>query len=139
MSTAVPVPRPVASRVRAAAVARAHQRLLQAPLMADYTKRMRESDEQPPQQPEAGETKDESSSTPSIAGQQKGDDVDDDNALLVAVDVHDTDAPALVNNIQVEHASNEWCGLIVAGLDRNKPEFWISYPDFDTINVEEQA
>ena len=104
-------------------------------LMADYTKRTRYSDEQPPQQPEAGETQDdESSSSPSIAGQQKGDDVDDDNALLVAVDVHDTDAPALVNNIQVEHASNEWCGLIVAGLDRIKPEFSISYPDFDTIN-----
>lgn len=138
MSTAAPVPRPVvASRVRAAAAAaRAHQR---APLMADYTKRMRESDEQPPQQPEAEETQDESLSTPSIAGQQKGDDVDDDNALLVAVDVHDTDAPALVNNIQAEHASNEWCGLIVVGLDRNKPELSISYPDFDTINVEEQA
>jgi hypothetical protein len=135
MSTAVPVPRPVTSRVRAAGAVLRSLHVQAATLMADDTKRTRESDEQPPQQPEIGESQDESLSTPSIAGQQKGDDVDDDNALLVAVDVHDTDAHALVNNIQVEHASNEWCGLIVAGLDRNMPEFSISYPDFDTINT----
>lgn len=95
-----------ATRARAAAAAAARAQQQQQESIANFdAEGFSTSPHRPPQpqQPEAGETRDdESSSTPSNVGQQEGDDDDDDNNALAAVDDnnHDTAAaaPAPVNN-----------------------------------------